>query len=125
MGGMSGAYLNGEFKSMRNLAELGKLWAVNGKIPGNVHTEPPLLTLELGKSYILELINSTAFEHPIHLHGHSFRVIRKQWANNLITRRFEILFYFNRVKTRKSRLSLIIRDNGCFIVTFSNTRIPE
>ena len=76
MGGMSGAYLNGEFKTMRNLAELGKLWAVNGKIPGNVHTEPPLLTLELGKSYILELINRTAFEHPIHLHGHSFQVIR-------------------------------------------------
>ena len=75
MGGMSGAYLNGEFRTMRNLAELGKLWAVNGKIPGNVHTEPPLLTLELGKSYILELINRTAFEHPIHLHGHSFQVI--------------------------------------------------
>ena len=76
MGGMSGAYLNGEFKTMRNLAQLGKLWAVNGKIPDNVHTEPPLLTLELGKSYILELVNRTAFEHPIHLHGHSFQVIR-------------------------------------------------
>ncbi len=76
MGGMSGAYLNGEFKTMRNLAELGKLWAINGKIPDNVHTDPPFLTLELGRSYILELINRTAFEHPIHLHGHSFQVIR-------------------------------------------------
>ena len=76
MGGMSGAYLNGEFKTMRNLAELGKLWAINGKIPDNVHTDPPFLTLELGRSYILELINRTAFEHPIHLHGHSFQIIR-------------------------------------------------
>jgi FtsP/CotA-like multicopper oxidase with cupredoxin domain len=37
----------------------------------------PLLTLEKGRSYVLALDNQTAFHHPIHLHGHSFRVVRR------------------------------------------------
>ena len=75
MGGLSGAYLNGEYKSMRDLAGLGKLWSMNGQIPMDVHQDPPFLRLQLGKSYRLQLINRTAFEHPIHLHGHVLEVI--------------------------------------------------
>ena len=56
MGGMQGAKVNGEFKAMSDLVELGKLWAVNGTVPGDVHHERPLLTLNLGKTYILELV---------------------------------------------------------------------
>ena len=76
MGGLSGAYLDGEFKGMRDLARLGKLWATNGNIHSDAHNQPPLLTLEHGKSYVFDLVNRSAFEHPIHLHGHSFEVIR-------------------------------------------------
>ncbi len=78
MGGLSGAYLDGEFKGIRDLAGLGKLWATNGSIFSDAHNQPSLLSLELGKSYVFDLVNRSAWEHPIHLHGHSFEVIRNE-----------------------------------------------
>jgi FtsP/CotA-like multicopper oxidase with cupredoxin domain len=37
----------------------------------------PMLTLRRGRSYILALNNETAWWHPMHLHGHAFRVISR------------------------------------------------
>jgi len=37
----------------------------------------PILTLTRGKSYVLAIENRTAWYHPMHLHGHSFRVITR------------------------------------------------
>jgi FtsP/CotA-like multicopper oxidase with cupredoxin domain len=37
----------------------------------------PLLTLERDRSYVLTLRNDTAWWHPMHLHGHSFRVLSR------------------------------------------------
>ena len=37
---------------------------------------PPLAELKLGRSYVFELFNGTPHPHPIHLHGHTFRVLR-------------------------------------------------
>ncbi|HET6618927.1 MAG TPA: multicopper oxidase family protein [Dongiaceae bacterium] len=54
-------------------------WAINGKSwSGQDHRlkPPPLAELKLGKSYIFELFNGTPHQHPIHLHGHTFRVLR-------------------------------------------------
>jgi FtsP/CotA-like multicopper oxidase with cupredoxin domain len=39
--------------------------------------EPPLLRLGLGRSHRLAILNRTAFPHPIHLHGHVFRVLAR------------------------------------------------
>lgn len=36
---------------------------------------PPLATLTAGRTYRLELVNVTPHPHPIHLHGHVFRVL--------------------------------------------------
>ncbi len=77
MGGLAGARFDGQFKTMRELAQLGRLWATNGRVPRDAHFDPPLLRLDLGRSYIFQLSNQTAFEHPIHLHGHVFRVISR------------------------------------------------
>jgi hypothetical protein len=44
------------------------------------HVMDPLLTLRRGRSYVLEMVNDTAWPHPIHLHGHSFRVIARDGA---------------------------------------------
>jgi FtsP/CotA-like multicopper oxidase with cupredoxin domain len=53
-------------------------WTVNGKaMPENGHAQDPILTLGLGHSYVLELANDTQWHHPIHLHGHVFRVISR------------------------------------------------
>jgi len=56
----------------------GLFWTVNGKpVPENNHAHAPLLTLGKGKSYIIELVNDTSWHHPIHLHGHVFRVLTR------------------------------------------------
>ena len=53
-------------------------WTVNGKpMPDNAHTHEPILKLDLGRSYLIELVNDTQWHHPIHLHGHVFRVMSR------------------------------------------------
>ncbi len=77
MGGMTGAMMGGRRMSMRELAGKGRLWAINGMVPEEIYREPPMLTAARDSSQIIELVNRTAFEHPLHLHGHSFRVIKR------------------------------------------------
>jgi FtsP/CotA-like multicopper oxidase with cupredoxin domain len=71
----------------------GVFWTVNGKpVHGEVHAHAPLLTLRRGRSYRLELVNQTSWHHPIHLHGHVFRVLSvngkpampAQWADTVL-----------------------------------------
>lgn len=80
MGRMMGARMGERFRSMRELAEAGRLWAINGLVPEDLQAIEPLLTLARGSSHRLELINRTAFDHPIHLHGHAFRVLSRNGA---------------------------------------------
>jgi FtsP/CotA-like multicopper oxidase with cupredoxin domain len=71
----------------------GLFWTVNGKPVGHgEHEHAPLLSLKLGQSYAIELVNETAWHHPMHLHGHVFRVLSKnskevlprQWADTVL-----------------------------------------
>jgi len=72
----------------------GASWAINGmSMTGDGQAGmPPLLTLQNGRSYLLTLRNDTAWWHPMHLHGHSFRVIshngvsvpHRQWADTVL-----------------------------------------
>jgi FtsP/CotA-like multicopper oxidase with cupredoxin domain len=69
-------------------------WAINGmSMTGDGQSGmPPLLILQLGRSYVLTLRNDTAWWHPMHLHGHSFRVLSRngadvpyrQWADTVL-----------------------------------------
>ena len=69
-------------------------WAINGtSMMGDGHAGmPPLLTLQRGRSHVLALRNDTAWWHPMHLHGHSFRVLARngapvldrQWADTVL-----------------------------------------
>ena len=54
----------------------GIAWAING-VAAVEHQHEPMFTLARGRSYILALDNDTAWDHPMHLHGHSFRVISR------------------------------------------------
>ena len=54
----------------------GAAWTVNGA-PIAEHDHHPILTLGLGRSYVMDLVNDTQWHHPIHLHGHAFRVISR------------------------------------------------
>jgi FtsP/CotA-like multicopper oxidase with cupredoxin domain len=53
-------------------------WAINKKSwpnDGHRNLPPPLARLKVGKSYRFTLQNATPHPHPIHLHGHTFKVL--------------------------------------------------
>ena len=52
------------------------IWSING-IAATGHVMEPFLTLQRGRAYVLAMHNDTAWHHPMHLHGHSFRVIAR------------------------------------------------
>jgi FtsP/CotA-like multicopper oxidase with cupredoxin domain len=54
----------------------GGIWTVNGQ-SATGHAHEPFLSLKLGSSYVLAMRNNTSWHHPIHFHGHSFRVIAR------------------------------------------------
>ncbi len=76
MGGMVSAMMDGKQADVRTLMHNGLVWAING-VAAKGHVHDPLLTLQRNRSYVLEFINETAWHHPMHLHGHSFRVITR------------------------------------------------
>ena len=78
MGGMMGGMMGGGPMGMRALAGRGLFWALNGvAMPEDMRRIEPLLTFQHGRSQILTLRNETAWDHPMHLHGHSFRVLSR------------------------------------------------
>ncbi len=79
MGRLREAELNGERKDMRDIVRSGHAWAINGKVATG-HSHAPLFTVARGRSVLLELINDTAWPHPIHLHGHIFRIVSRNGA---------------------------------------------
>ena len=50
-----------------------RIWAVNGT--GGTAGMPPLFTVKRGQVVVLAIKNETAFQQPLHLHGHSFRLL--------------------------------------------------
>ena len=82
MGGMTGgAGMRGMMEGMSRGGSMmgsgmGMAWTFNG-VTATDHDMRPMLELRLGRSYLLALANETAWWHPIHLHGHSFQVLRR------------------------------------------------
>jgi len=76
MGAMRSAILDGRTLDIRDLARQGKVWAMNG-IVADRHVMAPLFTFQLGRTQVLAIRNDTAFPHPMHLHGHSFRLLSR------------------------------------------------
>lgn len=77
MGGLASARLDGVETDLRTLVrEHGLAWAINGVASGHgAHAR--LLDLPLGAHVLLALRNDSAWDHPIHLHGHVFRVVSR------------------------------------------------
>src|SRR5262249_24145224 len=95
-GGMMGQMMMRErgMGSMMNMMEMmqtGKIWLINGAAHTG-HGDEPMLTLERGGSYVLAMNNETTWWHPMHLHGHAFRVISrngmptqfKEWQDTVL-----------------------------------------
>jgi FtsP/CotA-like multicopper oxidase with cupredoxin domain len=78
MGGAFQGVLDGATLDPRALLQKGKFWTVNGRVGADhhaAHAAAPLLTLKRGAHCVLEIANDTAWHHPVHLHGHVFRVV--------------------------------------------------
>src|SRR5690606_24731913 len=55
-----------------------RFWQINGQawdINDKSCAERPIATLQRGRSYIFELRNLSQYQHPIHLHGMTFKVL--------------------------------------------------
>jgi FtsP/CotA-like multicopper oxidase with cupredoxin domain len=79
MGAMTTAMMAGRSVGMRDLMQNGLAWTVNG-VAATGHVLDPMVTVERGRTCVLVLKNDTAWEHPMHLHGHSFRVLSRKGA---------------------------------------------
>lgn len=76
------------------LARRGLAWTINGHAADGEHHHhhAPLATLARRQSCVLELANDTAWHHPLHLHGHFFRVLSRdgvparfrEWRDTLL-----------------------------------------
>ena len=79
MGRMRSGIVQGKQTPIRDMVRQGLVWTVNG-IAERGHTPEPLFTLKRNRSYVFEMLNDTSWEHPMHLHGHSFRVLTRNGA---------------------------------------------
>ncbi|MGL5362640.1 MAG: multicopper oxidase family protein [Bosea sp. (in: a-proteobacteria)] len=68
-----GAKITPEFKLDLTGVDLAKPWSLNGR-QGDAKG-PPLFSVKRGTPMVLTLINKTAFAQPLHVHGHSFRLL--------------------------------------------------
>ena len=64
----------------RRFFEKGQFWFVNG-LPDKGRTAP-LIEIARGRTCVIELVNQTGWEHPMHLHGFAFRVLTRNGAPN-------------------------------------------
>lgn len=80
MGDMGGLIVDGAAAAtvpdMGASREFGLVWGLNG-VAAARHDVAPALTLARGRSHVVEIDNRSAWHHPMHLHGHSFRVIAR------------------------------------------------
>ena len=67
-------------RAMRERMTSGHVWTINGQSVVGNHHHAPLLSLRHGRSYVFALNNDTAWHHPMHLHGMSFRVLTRNGA---------------------------------------------
>ena len=69
-------------------------WSINRQAwPGMIHDDrlPPLAELTAGETYVFQIFNGSRYLHPMHLHGHTFRVLSaskrklpQHWADTVI-----------------------------------------
>ncbi len=91
MGRMRGAKVNGEWTAIRDMVEQGVVWAMNDEV-GIMPLQKPFFEFNRNESVVLKIQNDTAFDHPMHLHGHSFRVLsrdgsatkHRQWQDTVL-----------------------------------------
>ena len=75
--------------SGRELAQLGRFWALNGDAE---RPSAPFLDAPLNSLHRIDFVNETAFPHAMHLHGHHFRLVMQDgslgpWRDTVLVER--------------------------------------
>ena len=91
MGSLQGAVYKGKYRPIDELVQDLRIWALNG-VAAHTTNMAPMLTFAKGKSHIVTIQNDTVFPHPMHLHGHSFRILSQDaipvphtpWADTVL-----------------------------------------
>ncbi|WP_298846064.1 multicopper oxidase family protein [uncultured Ruegeria sp.] len=88
---LESAKLGGAELTGRELAQLGRFWALNGYAE---RPSDPFLDAEKGSLHRIEFVNESAFPHAMHLHGHHFRLILSDgslgpWRDTVLVERGE------------------------------------
>jgi FtsP/CotA-like multicopper oxidase with cupredoxin domain len=69
----------GSMKDIMEAMRSGKMWFMNG-VAMMGHAMEPMLTLPKGRTAVIAMSNETTWWHPMHLHGHAFRVVGRNCA---------------------------------------------
>ena len=102
MGGLKRAKLDGQWMDLKDIAQQGLVWAINGTVAHTLNM-PPLVDVVRGTSVKFVIENRTAFPHPMHLHGHHMKLLsvdgqpvsRPRWVDSpLIMPRQRVEFAF-------------------------------
>lgn len=102
-------------------------WSINKQVwPANAHDggglPPPLATLKLGQTYVFEMANISKQLHPIHMHGHSFKVIETLKADLPVHRADTVLME----PRERTRIAFVADNPGdwmfhCHIIEHQET----
>lgn len=90
-------------------------WQINGQawdIADKNCYERPIATLQRGRSYILELRNLSQYQHPIHLHGMTFKVLGSN-RRRIAEPRFTDTYLLGRNET--ARVALVADNPGVWM----------
>lgn len=74
MSGIQGAVYKGEYRPIDELVQERRIWALNG-VAAHTTAMLPILEFAKGSTQIITVTNETMFPHPMHLHGHAFRIL--------------------------------------------------
>ena len=66
----------GGMGNMMEMMRTGRIWFMNG-VAMMGHVMEPMLTLPRGRTAVIAMANETMWWHPMHLHGHAFRVVSR------------------------------------------------
>ena len=101
-GGAMGGAIMAEMGGSMGPVGPRSFWFVNGEAASGDIPEP-MATLRRGQTCVIAMTNATAWHHPMHLHGHAFRVLsrngrptaRREWRDTVLLdprERVEIAF---------------------------------
>ncbi len=83
LGRLEKAKLGGQEFDYIQLALLGHMWAINGVVASS-YLDAPVYQVKKGQTVMFRFRNESAWPHPMHLHGHHFKVLSHNGSPDLV-----------------------------------------